>query len=76
MLVQKKIDINAPLTAEQKVELRALENHTITFDADCMPWPDELRTEMRRLRDKYKTRRITKEIWYSEHPDGSFSVVS
>mgnify|MGYP002627224379 CR=1 FL=1 len=62
-------------TPEQKSELAALgEQKMLNFDRDCMPFPDVLNWEMDRLYRKYRTRRITKEIWQSEHPDGFFSA--
>ena len=62
-------------TPEQKAELAALdEREMLNFDRDCMPFPDVLNWEMDRLHRKYRTRKITKEIWQSEHPDGFFSA--
>lgn len=62
-------------TAEQKAELAALSGERmLNFDRDCMPFPAVLNWEMDRLHRKYRTRRITKEIWQSEHPDGFFSA--
>ena len=62
-------------TLEQKTELASLgKQQTITFDKDCMTFPRELDWEMMRLHIKYRTRRITKEIWRSEHPEGDFTV--
>ena len=66
---------SAKPTSEQKNELAALsEEQMLNFDRDCMPFPDVLNWEMNRLHRKYRTRRITKEIWRSEHPDGYFSA--
>ena len=62
-------------TPEQQAELSALtERRMLNFDKDCMPSPEVLNWEMQRLHKKYRTRRITKEIWQSEHPDGYFSA--
>ena len=62
-------------TSEQKAELAALnEIRMLNFDRDCMPFPDVLDWEMDRLHRKYRTRRITKEIWHAEHPDGYFNA--
>ena len=62
-------------TPEQQAELAALsERRMLNFDKDCMPSPEVLNWEMQRLHRKYRTRRITKEIWQTEHPDGYFSA--
>jgi len=44
MLVRKIINVAAPLTPEQKVELAALremKDEDINFDEDCMPLSEE-----------------------------------
>ena len=66
---------DAQPTPEQIAELEALgERKMLNFDKDCMPFPTVLGWEMMRLHKKYRTRKITKEIWQSEHPDGFFSA--
>ena len=62
-------------TPDQTVEIAELrKKHMLNFDRDCMPFPTVLNWEMDRLHHKYQTRRITKEIWQREHPDGYFSA--
>ena len=66
---------DAKPTPAQQDELATLsERRMLNFDKDCMPSPVVLNWEMQRLHRKYRTRRITKEIWYAEHPDGFFSA--
>ena len=65
MLIRKIIDLNAPLTKEQKEELAALKEMSdddILYEADCPPLTDEGLMWSLYLQKKYKTRRITKEI--------------
>ena len=59
---------NAPLTPEEEAEIDALEGRPIVFDEDCMPLSEDRRQEVQYLMQKYKTRRITKELWKKEFP--------
>ncbi len=59
---------NAPLTPEEEAEIDALEGRPIVFDEDCMPLSEDRRQEVQYLMQKYKTRRITKEMWKKEFP--------
>ena len=60
---------DAQLTAEEKAELAALKNRPITYDEECPPSTKEHLEEMAYLRRKYKTRRLTKEIFMAEFPE-------
>ncbi|MBR1420397.1 MAG: hypothetical protein IJ575_05005 [Selenomonadaceae bacterium] len=55
-----------PLTDEDIKRLRESAKRPIVFDEDCMPLPDEIAERNDRLRIKYKTNRITKEILIAE----------
>ena len=69
MLVRKIINVAAPLTEEEKAELAALKNRPITYDEECPPMTEEELDELDYLIRKYKTRRITKEIFMAEFPE-------
>ena len=58
-----------PLTEEEKAELAALKDRPITYDEECPPMTDEQLDELDYLIRKYKTRRITKEIFMAEFPE-------
>lgn len=58
-----------PLTEEEKAELAALRDRPITYDEDCPPTTEEETDEAIYLMNKYKTRRITKEILMAEFPE-------
>ena len=58
-----------PLTKEEKAELAALKDRPITYDEDCPPATEEEVEESLYLMQKYKTRRITKEILMAEFPE-------
>lgn len=60
---------NAQLTAEEKAELAALKDRSITYDEECPPMTEEQLDELDYLIRKYKTRRITKEILMAEFPE-------
>lgn len=69
MLVRKFINFDEPLTPEEKAELEALKNmqdEDIVFDEDYPPMTEEQLEELSYLMRKYKTRRITKEIFIAE----------
>ena len=69
MIVRTFINFDEPLTEEEKAELEVLKNmkdEDIVYDEDCPPMTDEELEELRYLMDKYKTRRITKEIFIAE----------
>ncbi|MBR4904675.1 MAG: hypothetical protein IKZ53_08380 [Selenomonadaceae bacterium] len=57
------------MTAEEKAEIAALKNRPITYDEDCPPTTKEEADEAIYLMNKYKTRRITKEMWMKEFPE-------
>lgn len=57
------------LTEEEKAEIAALKNRPITYDEDCPPTTKEETDEAIYIMRKYKTRRITKEIWMAEFPE-------
>lgn len=69
MLVRKIINVAAPLTAEEKAEIAALKNRPIVYDEDCPPTTKEEADEAIYIMRKYKTRRITKEMWMAEFPE-------
>ena len=69
MLVRKIINVAAPLTAEEKAELAALKNRPIVYDEDCMPLSEECERKNDYIMRKYKTRRVTKELWLKEFPE-------
>ena len=58
-----------PLTEEEKAELAALKNRPITYDEECPPMTEKELDELDYLIRKYKTRRITKEIFMAEFPE-------
>ena len=58
-----------PLTAEEKAEIAELKNHPIVFDEDCMPLSEEVQRKNDYIRQKYNTRRVTKEMWRKEFPE-------
>ena len=58
-----------PLTEEEKAEIAALKDRPIVYDEDCPPMTDEQLDELDYLMRKYKTRRITKEMWMAEFPE-------
>ena len=62
MLVSEKIDVNAPLTAEETAEIAALENRPVVPDEDCPEISDDEAAFYDYLHKKYQTRRISKEI--------------
>ena len=72
MLVRKVIDVNAPLTPEQIERLKlveAMKDEDIVFDEDCMPLSEECQRKNDYIMRKYKTRRVTKELWLKEFPE-------
>ena len=57
MLVEKIIDLNAPLTPEQEARLDALEKMSdddIVYDEDCPPLTDE---QIKKIQQMYPNRR-------------------
>ena len=58
-----------PLTEEEKAELAALKDRPIVYDEECPPTTKEEADEAIYLMRKYKTRRITKEMWMAEFPE-------
>ena len=66
IIVRTFINFDEPLTEEEEAEIRALKDRPIVYDEDCPPMTDEEVEELRYLMDKYKTRRITKEIFIAE----------
>ncbi|MBQ6976460.1 MAG: hypothetical protein IJS81_02540 [Selenomonadaceae bacterium] len=56
----------AELTPEQREEILALKNRPIVPDEDCPAMTETELTVMRQLMKKYKTRRLTKEIFERE----------
>jgi len=58
-----------PLTAEEKAEIAALKDRPIVYDEDCPPTTKEEADEAIYIMRKYKTRRITKEMWMAEFPE-------
>lgn len=69
MLVRKIINVAAPLTEEEKAELAALKDRPIVFDENCMPLSEECERKNDYIMRKYKTRRVTKELWLKEFPE-------
>lgn len=69
MLVRKIINVAAPLTEEEKAEIAALKDRPIVFDEDCMPLSEECERKNDYIMRKYKTRRVTKELWLKEFPE-------
>lgn len=65
-MVTEIIDVNAPLTPEEKAELAALENRPVIPDEDCPEMSNAEIAFYDYLNRKYKTRRITKEIILNE----------
>lgn len=57
MIIRKKIDLNAPLTAEQKQMLEALKDRPIEFDEDCPELTDEQLRQFRRISDERQEER-------------------
>lgn len=57
MLVTRVIDVNAPLTPEQKAELEVLKNMTdddIVYDEDCPELTDEELKQFKRVNPRRK----------------------
>lgn len=57
MLIQKVIDLNAPLTPEQEAELDALSkmrDEDIVFDEDCPPQTPEQLAKFKRVNPRRK----------------------
>lgn len=57
MLVTKVIDVNAPLTEEQKARLEALKQMSdddIVYDEDCPKLTDEQLSQFRRVNPRRK----------------------
>ena len=65
-IVHVYLSRDANPTEEQIKRLRESAKRPIVFDEDCMPLPDEIAERNDRLRIKYKTNRITKEILIAE----------
>ena len=65
-IVHVYLSRDAKPTEEQIKRLRESAKRPIVFDEDCMPLPDEIAERNDRLRIKYKTNRITKEILIAE----------
>lgn len=61
--------VGEPLTPEERAEIAALKDRPIVFDEDCPPTTEEDAAESIRLMRKYKTRRLTKEIFMKEFPE-------
>lgn len=47
MIIRKEIDLNAPLTDEQKQMLKALKDRPIEFDEDCPELAEEQLSQFR-----------------------------
>ena len=69
MLIRKIIDVAAPLTEEEKAEIAALKGRPIVFDEDCMPLSEECQRKNDYIKQKYKTRHVTRELWLKEFPE-------
>lgn len=69
MLIRKIIDVAAPLTEEEKAEIAALKGRPIVFDEDCMPISEECQRKNDYIKQKYKTRHVTRELWLKEFPE-------
>lgn len=69
MIVRKIIDVKAPLTEKEKAEIAALKDRPIVFDEDCMPLSEECERKNDYIMRKYKTRRVTRELWMKEFPE-------
>lgn len=57
MIVRKEIDLNEPLTAEQKQMLESLKNRPIEFDEDCPELTDKQLRQFRRISDRRQEKR-------------------
>lgn len=60
---------NAPLTPEEEEEIDALEGRPVVPDEDCPEISEEIWQKNLYLIQKYKTRRVTKEMWKKEFPE-------
>ena len=60
---------DAPLTAEEKAEISVLKDRPIAYDEDCPPTTEKEADEVIYMMRKYKTSRITKEMWLAEFPE-------
>ena len=58
-----------PLTEEEKAEIAALKGRPIVFDEDCMPLSEECQRKNDYIKQKYKTRHVTRELWLKEFPE-------
>ena len=61
MLITKVIDLNAPLTQEQKAELDALSkmsDEDIVYDEDCPPQTPEQLKQFRRVNSRRKEKSV------------------
>lgn len=50
MIIRKEIDLNAPLTDEQKQMLKALKDRPIEFDEDCPELTEEQLSQFKILK--------------------------
>ena len=65
-LTKTIIDVNSPLTTEEKAEIEALKKRSVIPDEDCPEMTESEIDFYDYLHEKYKTRKITKEIILNE----------
>lgn len=57
MIIRKEIDLNAPLTDEQKQMLEALKDRPIEFDEDCPELTEEQLSQFKRASEERRAER-------------------
>lgn len=57
MIIRKEIDLNAPLTDEQKQMLKALKDRPIEFDEDCPELTEEQLSQFKRVSEEHRAER-------------------
>lgn len=57
MIIRKEIDLNAPLTDEQKQKLEALKDRPIEFDEDCPELTEEQLSQFKRASEERRAER-------------------
>ena len=68
MIVKTTLDVNAPLTDEERAEIKALKNRPITYDEDCPPLTEEQLAQFQRAIDLRRAERKREPVTLRLHP--------